>query len=109
MSRSFKHTPRCGDDKSRGYKRISNRKIRHKLKKEDFENNENTGGRNHSYFKRMTQTWDICDYESVGETFEQYFANQVQLNNILRNAGINQKPLKKEEMEKEYKRLFIRK
>ena len=36
MSRSYKHTPSCGEGKSKFYKSYSNKVIRRKLKNEDY-------------------------------------------------------------------------
>lgn len=56
MSRSYKKTAYCGDQKGKAKKRIANRKLRSAL-------NRNPdlvlpiGGH-----RKFTETWDICDY-----------------------------------------------
>lgn len=56
MSRSYKKTPYSGDTKHRQNKRNANRRVRQKLKRDlnyiPFP----------SEHKRMTCSWDICDY-----------------------------------------------
>lgn len=64
MSRSYKKTPRCGDTKDRYMKRYANRKLR-KLPLEDT--------LQHKQYKKNFCSWEICDYETVGETFEQHW------------------------------------
>lgn len=66
MSRSYKKTPRCGDQKDKIYKRISNKKVR---KCKDTLNNKS--------YKKLFCSYDICDYETVGETFNQYYERAV--------------------------------
>lgn len=69
MSHSYKHTPRCGDMKSKYMKGYANRVVRRKRLEEGL---PQFGG-----YRKMFQSWDICDYETVGETFEQYYASIV--------------------------------
>lgn len=63
MSRSFKRTPRCGDQKDKDFKKYANRKIR----RDKFNNLQ------HKSYKKNFCSYDICDYETVGETFEEYW------------------------------------
>ena len=69
MSRSFKHTPRSGDTKDKFFKRYANRKVRrlpideHPLKGNDY--------------KKVFCQYEICDYETVGISFEQYWERLV--------------------------------
>lgn len=69
MSRSYKKTPRAGNDKSsNGYKTIFNRKLRRKMNQhEDFELSSKGG------FKKENPSWDISDYQSINYTFEEYY------------------------------------
>lgn len=61
MSRSYKHHPFITDNCNSGYgKRIANRVCRRRLKNVD-------GAPPRSYFKRLTNSYDICDYK-WGET-----------------------------------------
>ena len=68
MSRSYKHTPRCGDQKGTQSKRLANRKVRRKKLSEDIPQ--------YSGFKKLYERWDICDYEEVGVSFEAYCAQR---------------------------------
>mgnify|MGYP006896647918 FL=1 len=69
MSRSYKHTPRAGDTKDKFFKKYANRRVRrlpideHPL--------------NHKTYKKATCSWNICDYETVGISFEQYWEGLV--------------------------------
>ena len=69
MSRSYKHTPRSGDTKDKFFKRYSNHKIRrlpideHPLKGKAY--------------KKVLHDYSICDYETVGTSFEQYWERLV--------------------------------
>ena len=64
MSRSYKHTPRCGDQKGAHAKRLANRKVRRKKLSEDIPQ--------YSGFKKLYERWNICDYEEVGVSYEAY-------------------------------------
>lgn len=86
MSRSYKHTPRCGDKKSKFVKNQANRKIRR---------NKNITPFNKSY-RKYHQSWDICDYESVGTSFNEYRRY---------NTGF----INEEDLLKSYKKYFINK
>ena len=63
MSRSYKKTPRCGDTKDKFFKKYANRKVRR----------NNANHYNHNSYKKLSCSWDICDYETVGRTFEEYW------------------------------------
>ena len=62
MSRSFKHTPRCGDKKDKFYKNYANRRLRRKQLIHNLQ---------HKTYKKDTCSYDICDYEEVGLIFEE--------------------------------------
>lgn len=64
MSRSYKHTPRCGERKDRAMKTYANRKLRRQ--KNDY-------FLQHKSYKKNFCSYDICDYEEVGTTFEDYW------------------------------------
>ena len=64
MSRSYKHTPRCGDKKDKFFKRYEN----HRLRRLPFEHTLN-----HCTYKKYGEGWNICDYETVGIDFENYW------------------------------------
>ena len=65
MSRSYKHTPRAGDKKSKIAKRLANRRIRNYPIDSPFFN--------HKSYKKIFCSYDICDYQSVGTTFADYW------------------------------------
>jgi hypothetical protein len=63
MSRSYKKTPRSGQQKSKFAKRYANRKLRRK-KYTLFQ---------HKSYRKDFCYYDICDYESIGVSFEEYW------------------------------------
>ena len=69
MSRSYKHTPRSGDTKDKYFKKYANHKVRrlpideHPLKGKTY--------------KKVLHDYSICDYETVGTSFEQYWKRLV--------------------------------
>ena len=69
MSRSYKHTPRCGDKKSHYSKRLANHVVRRNRLADAFPQ--------YAGYKKMFESWNICDYEKVGQSFEQYYAHTV--------------------------------
>ena len=95
MSRSYKRTPRCGDKKDKFFKRYYNKKLR-KLPFECALGN--------STFKKYNCQWDICDYETVGISFKDYWRH-------LKSRFSNRPDIlgTKEEAYKEYIKWFIRK
>ena len=64
MSRSYKKTPRSGDTKDKYFKRYANKKLRRLPLDETLQ---------HKQYKKNFCSWEICDYETVGETFEQHW------------------------------------
>ena len=68
MSRSYKKTPRCGDTKDKFFKRYANRKLRRKKLTHQLQ---------HKSYKKDLCTYDICDYEQIGTTFEEFYAGLV--------------------------------
>lgn len=74
MSRSYKHTPSCGEGKNKYMKRYSNKVIRQKLKDEDYilEN---------SNFRKVINTWEIEDYRWF-RTFAEFVARDRNLKNM---------------------------
>ena len=69
MSRSYKHTPRSGDTKDKFFKKYANRKVR-RLPTDEHPLKGNT-------YKKVFCQYDICDYETVGISFEQYWEGLV--------------------------------
>lgn len=66
MSRSYKHTPRCGDKKDKFFKNYANRRLRR---------NKLIHNLQHKSYKKNFCSYDICDYDSVGLTFERYYSH----------------------------------
>ena len=96
MSRSYKHMPRCGDRKSRYSKRYANRIVRRANMKESF---PPYGG-----YKKLFESWNICDYEIKAKTFEGYCAD------LIRWCFLAEKPLPDWTHSKnQYAKLFLRK
>lgn len=68
MSRSYKKTPRAGDKKDKFYKRYANRKLRRQKLDIDLQ---------HKSYKKDFCSYDICDYETVGTSFEEFWRERV--------------------------------
>ncbi len=64
MSRSYKHTPRCGDSKGKIRKRIANHVVRRKKLRTDIPQ--------HAGYRKMYEHWNICDYEVIGTSFGEF-------------------------------------
>ena len=56
MSRSYKKTPYCGDNKGKAKKRAANSKLRTKLKDYDFIL------ANGNAYKKVYESYNICDF-----------------------------------------------
>lgn len=69
MSRSYKHTPRSGDKKSKYFKRYSN----HKVRRLPIDEHSSKG----KAYKKVLHDYSICDFETVGISFEQYWKSLV--------------------------------
>ena len=69
MSRSYKHTPRSGDQKDRYFKRYANRRVR-RLPIDEYPLKGKA-------YKKVLHDYSICDYETVGTSFEQYWESLV--------------------------------
>ena len=90
MSRSYKHTPRAGQQKSRWYKRHFNRLVRR----------EQQVAPNSGYRKiRPYMQYAICDFENVGTTCCRYAE--------LRGRWTQE--VEQTELENDYKRDYLRK
>ena len=70
MSRSYKHTPRSGNKKDKFFKRYANRKVRHQLSTDKH-------SLKGAAYKKVFCQCNICDYETVGISFEQYWKRLV--------------------------------
>ena len=64
MSRSYKHTPRCGERKGKQKKRVANHKVRRMKLREDIPQ--------FAGYRKLYERWDICDYETIGLSFDAY-------------------------------------
>lgn len=93
MSRSYKHTPRSGDKKSKYGKNFANRRIR-RIK---------TIVPNHKSYRKYYESYNICDYEEVGLSFEEYCKYRRQYNSILN------KPIFISSIKSEYEKDYLRK
>ena len=71
MSRSYKHTPRCGMQKDGWYKNHFNRILRRHSLDPDYQFQHNT-------YKKLDSAYMICDYESRFVSFEQYYRWEVE-------------------------------
>ena len=68
MSRSYKKTPRSGDSKHKFFKTYANRVFRHD-KLNDLQYNN---------YKKCYCQWNICDFETVGYAFEDWWNDTLQ-------------------------------
>ena len=100
MSRSYKHTPRCGDTKDKFFKKYANRRVR-RLPIEELP-------LNHKAYKKVTCSWNICDYETVGISFEQYWDSLLKSWHRWRKDCGHPYP-NRDEAYQEYCRWFLRK
>lgn len=96
MSRSYKHTPRSGDTKDKFFKNYSNRKIRRKKLTHSYQ---------HNAYKKELCSYDICDYETVGTTFEDFYNFRVKIRQIWHK---DDEPSREEEYQN-YAKWFLRK
>lgn len=99
MSRSYKHTPYCGDKKNRFMKRYANHIVRRNKLKEVYPN--------YAGYKRAMDSWDICDYKTVGETFEQFYAREIRWWHSWRYT--HKAYPDRKECRKQYEKWFLRK
>lgn len=100
MSRSYKHTPYCGDRKNRGFKKIANKKVRRSLKKIDYI--LSPGG-----YRKLFESWEICDFYWIEWNFETFYKKEISRWN---DWEYKYKPFPiREELKKEYNKYYIRK
>lgn len=100
MSKSYKHTPRCGPKKSKFFKKQANRKIRHFTSEDPLYNN-NT-------YRKCYCKWNICDYQFVGTSFEEYWAGVLKIWHKCGRRYGHPYP-DRDEVYQEYCRYYIRK
>ena len=71
MGKSYKHTPYCCDKKGKEKKRIANKSVRNYLKNVDYAPAPST-------FKKVYDSWEICDYKWYGSDFELFYQKEVE-------------------------------
>jgi len=71
MSRSYKKHPYAKDKTNKCMKKLSNKKIRQKLKNPEEE-------LQHNSYKKVFQSWNICDYKFFS-TWEQFWNFSINL------------------------------
>ena len=96
MSRSYKHTPRCGDRKGKYAKRLANRTVRIHGGESAF---PPYGG-----YRKVYERWNICDYEQVWVTFARFRASEKEW-----SARTGRPVPDLAESRNQYERWFIRK
>ena len=96
MSRTYKKTPYCGDNKGKTNKRIANKKVRMFLK--NF--NEVL---KYSDYKKISETYNICDYYWIKKK-KNYWKRCLKNYYEYNSAGIKTEyPDKKEKYRRWYK------
>ena len=99
MSRSYKHTPSCGEGKNKFMKNYSNRVIRRKLNNEDFILQGND-------YRKVVEPWEIEDYRWYS-TFGMYSArHKNHINMFYRYLDANET---EEDLYKEWSKWYFRK
>ena len=99
MSRSYKKTPRSGDTKDKFFKRYANRRLRRRKLDIDLQ---------HKSYKKDFCSYDICDYETVGTSFENFWRDRVKWWHAWRKYYNEPFPTR-EEAWKDYNRWYKRK
>lgn len=108
MSRSYKHTPGCGDRNSKGMKKIANHRLRQKLKDPEVSFPWTT-------YRKNFCSWDIKDYYFTYHfSFSSYYQEQVERWKNKKDIGWlslrdEDTPPTREEVWKEWLKLYIRK
>ena len=102
MSRSYKRIPRSGDIKDKFFKRYANRRLRRKPIDDVLQNKS---------YKKDFCSYDICDYESVGTSFERYYQRRIRwwFRSAFRGYKNNGPFPSREQCKKDYDRFFKRK
>ena len=83
MSRSIKHTPYCGDTKTKEAKRRANRHSKSRLLEFDDEVPP-------SIHRKLSESWHICDYHSIF-TLEDWMNCRGKFSDIFRNMSDEEK------------------
>ena len=107
MSRSYKHTPYCGIQKDKFYKKYFNRKVR---RNKNYD--EDAEVLNHNQYKKKTDAWSICDYDEIGTTnFQKYYERQLYLHEVYKRqfSHYNEPRPTRDQCWKEYKLTYFRK
>ena len=69
MSRSYKHTPYCGDKKNKFFKTYFNRKLRRRKLYHNLQ---------HKSYRKNSCSYDICDYYEIEtKNFEEYYRSYI--------------------------------
>lgn len=100
MSRSYKHTARCGDRKTVG-KKIANKLFRKKANRFAHEDVELF---NNSEYKKHFPQWEICDYESKFYTFEEWWDAANRRYEYAKARGFTE--IKEPDKKEEYRRWY---
>ena len=102
MSRSFKHTPYCGDRKNHYMKRYANKRLRQKNLTHDLQ---------HKSYRKDFCSYNICDYYEIGTRFEEYYESCVKRWQHYQSYGWgkNEPFPTKEKCWQEYCKWYIRK
>ena len=100
MSRSFKKTPRAGDKKKKFFKKYANHQVRYR--------SLNDPDLNYGAYKKASCSWNICDFETVGLSFEKYWQSVIQLWRKC-GKGVGMPYPDRDEVYNEYRRWYIRK
>ena len=104
MRRSYKKTAYCGDRKSKSKKRLANRAVRNYFKR----NPEIV--MNYREFKKIFDSYDICDYYWLEPNFEQWAQTQLNIWYFWHENGLTKKPCPtKKELYNHYMKYYKRK
>ena len=103
MSRSYKKTPYFGD-KSNGYmKKQFNRKLRHRNKQSDPEDESNYL-QNKSY-RKANESWEISDYGWI-QTWEEYWQSCISNWKYGQSCGWNEPYPDRKQEYKRWKKMY---
>lgn len=96
MSRSYKHTPHWRTKKHKEAKKYANRIVRRTKINEKM--------LDHNQYKKMYESWDICDWYSLPGSFNTYYKHAISL-----SKHFNEEMPSKKEIKKEYDKYYRRK